>query len=58
MIATELGVSPKIMFDFDKPGCFQGTPEYLFNSYWEWFIAESFPFAFVCLNDIMLVYTI
>ena len=36
VIPTELGVSLKIMFDFHiKLCCFQGTPEYLFNSYCE-----------------------
>ena len=28
-----------LLFDFDKLCCFQGTPEYLFNSYYEWVIA-------------------
>ena len=40
VITEELGVSLKIMFDFDKLCCFQGTPEYLLNSYCEWFIVS------------------
>ena len=38
MITTDPGVSLKIMFDFDKQCCFQLTPEYLLNSYREWFV--------------------
>ena len=38
VITTELGVSLKIMFDFDKLSCFQGTAEYLFYSYCGWFV--------------------
>ena len=35
---TDYHPSLKIMFDFDKLCCFQGTPEYLLSSYCEWFI--------------------
>ena len=36
-IKIEPGVSQKTMIDFDNLCCFQGRPDYLFNSYREWF---------------------
>ena len=45
------------MFDFDKLSCFQGAPEYLFNTV-NGFLNELFQFACVCLNDIMFVFVI
>ena len=50
MITTELGVSLRLMFDFDKLSCFQGTPEYLFSSYCEWIIVRV-TFISMCLFE-------
>ena len=37
--------------NFDKQCCFQGTPEYLFNSYCEWFFITWVIFICMCLFE-------